>query len=236
MKRACRWFGGRAYRECTARTELRRASTATEYFVRWRLLTTVAKATGCCCVKAADYVLLLRLLTTVVKAIDYCCYGYWLLLLRLLATVVNATDYVWASDYSVVRAIYQRGDTTHKCENDNNSNNKNRAREEALHNAICHGSTVHNWRCRSPPPLGWFFKLGCSTSKRVPIPSDAPSDSSRPDVSSADLLWHRHSSNCCCGDIDHGTSPHRAVIYTAVHGYIYIYTVSYTHLTLPTKA
>ena len=37
-------------------------------------------------------------------------------------------------------------------------------------------------------PLERFSKLDCSTAKRVPIPNDSSSESSRRDVSSADLL------------------------------------------------
>ena len=37
-------------------------------------------------------------------------------------------------------------------------------------------------------PLGRLFKLDCSTTKRVPISSDTPSESSRRDLSNADLV------------------------------------------------
>ena len=37
-------------------------------------------------------------------------------------------------------------------------------------------------------PWGGFSKLDCSTTKRVPIPNDTSSESSRRDVSSADLF------------------------------------------------
>ena len=37
-------------------------------------------------------------------------------------------------------------------------------------------------------PLGRFSKLDCSTTKRVPIPNDKSSESSRRDVSNAGFL------------------------------------------------
>ena len=68
-------------------------------------------------------------------------------------------------------------------------------------------------------PLGRFSKLDCSTTKRVPIPNDTSSESSRRDVSNADLFGHRHYSNCC-GGINHGKSFQGCVMHTVIHGSI----------------
>ena len=50
--------------------------------------------------------------------------------------------------------------------------------------------------------LGRFSKLDCSTNKRVPVPNDMSSESSRRDFQSQPFWHHRHYSNC--GDIEHG--------------------------------
>ena len=68
--------------------------------------------------------------------------------------------------------------------------------------------------CITPPwgvyhtPLGRFSKFDCSTTKKVPIPKDTSSESSRRDVRRR--FWHRHYSNC--GNIKHRTSAPGGVI------------------------
>ena len=46
--------------------------------------------------------------------------------------------------------------------------------------------TVYDGECHTP--LGRFSKLDYSTTKRMPMPNDTSSESSRRDVSSAELL------------------------------------------------
>ena len=52
-------------------------------------------------------------------------------------------------------------------------------------------------------PLGRFSKVDCSATKRVPIPNETSSESSRRDFPTPGFLA-RHDSNCCCGDIEDG--------------------------------
>ena len=62
-------------------------------------------------------------------------------------------------------------------------------------------------------PLGLFSKSDCSTSKRVPKPTDTTAKRlQRRD------FWHRHYSNC--RDINHGKSAERGVMYTVVYATI----------------
>ena len=74
--------------------------------------------------------------------------------------------------------------------------------------------TVYDGVCHTP--LGRFSKRDCSLIKRVPVPNDTCSESSRRDVSNADLLGTGTISNC--GDIDHGKSAQGGAIYTVVYG------------------
>ena len=57
-----------------------------------------------------------------------------------------------------------------------------------------------------PHPPGAFFqaRLIDNWTKRVPISNEASSESSRRDVSTRRVSWHRHYSNR--GDVDHGKS------------------------------
>ena len=64
-------------------------------------------------------------------------------------------------------------------------------------------------------PLGRFFELDCSTTKRAPIPNETPSESSRGSASNADYVGHQHYSNC--GDVEHGKSAQGCVVYTVVY-------------------
>ena len=65
-------------------------------------------------------------------------------------------------------------------------------------------------------PLGRFFKLDCSTTKRAPIPNDTSRESSRRDFSKAVLFGTDTYSKR--GDIDHGKSAQVGVTYPAVYG------------------
>ena len=65
-------------------------------------------------------------------------------------------------------------------------------------------------------PLGGLSKFACSTTKEAPIPNDTSSESSRRDVSNADLLRHRHYSSC--GDSEHRPSAQGCVMYTVEYG------------------
>ena len=76
---------------------------------------------------------------------------------------------------------------------------------------------THIRRCISHPPGAcFFFKLDCSTTKRVPIPNDTSSDSSRRDVSNAELLG---TDAIPAVEISrYGKSPQGCVMYTVVYG------------------
>ena len=101
------------------------------------------------------------------------------------------------------------------------------ARRDPLHLAKCRAiNSCNRKRCLpvndgvyvSPSPGAVFPSSICSTTKRVPIPNDTSSESSRRDGSNTDLVGTVHYSNC--GDIEHGKSAQGGVLYTVVYGTI----------------
>ena len=84
---------------------------------------------------------------------------------------------------------------------------------------VVHTYTVYDRVYYIPP--GRFSKVDRRTTKRVPIPNETPSESSRLDVSNADRFWHRHYIFQPCGDI--GKIGPRGCDYTPSYfGYIRI--------------